>query len=52
VGFSVWSGWDGYPGAGRMPWYLILCKLLASKDYAVVTTQLRQKRRHTKVGLH
>ena len=22
VGFSRWSGCDGYPGAGRMPWYL------------------------------
>ena len=20
VVFSVWSGWEGYPGAGRMPW--------------------------------
>ena len=22
--FSVWSGWVGYPGAGRIPWYLTL----------------------------
>jgi hypothetical protein len=21
VDFSVWSGCDGYPGAGRIPWY-------------------------------
>lgn len=24
VSFSVWSGWLGYPGAGRIPSYLIL----------------------------
>jgi len=21
VAFSEWSGWAGYPGAGRIPWY-------------------------------
>ena len=30
MGFSVWSGCDGYPGAGRIPWYLILCMADAS----------------------